>query len=269
MALREGFKHGIASQPPKQQDRKDGYTTQGTRLAFRKNRGISVRQIFAVLLLTLLASCSAKAQVGAFQTDCNLGGKQSNGAYQFVATCAGRAPSPNGQFAIVQKAYTDNQPPIELQDAHGRTLTRLKSLSDDMPLVVSWSPDSQWFYVNHHVGSFMDTLQIFEIVGRSAVERPTLVKSAVKIAAKRYPCLRSEMIRPNGVRWTRDSSKIVMVTISASYACGPELRRRPGTWRPLWMIGNVRSGDVDAASIRVQADGKSFQAPKDGPYSQQ
>jgi hypothetical protein len=220
----------------------------------------------AWLLFLLTAVPAARAQVGALQTDCELGGDQGDGRIQFVATCAGRAPSPDGRFAIVQQSYDDPQPPIELQDSTGRTLAKLPSLSDDMPFSVAWAPNSRWFFVNHHVGSFMDHLQLFEMVGLSAVERPALALSASRIAARRYPCLEPGWVHPNGVRWTRDSRRIVLFTTSAPYACA-ELHKRPGRSRDLWMIGDVRSGLVDTRSIRVQPDDQPLQVPHDGAYS--
>ncbi len=221
------------------------------------------RTLCAVVLWLLVAP-AAHAQVGGLQTDCGLSGKQGDGRYQFVATCAERAPSPDARFAVVQRAYDDEQPPIELQDARGRVLTTLSSLSDDMPFSVSWSPNSRWFFVNHHVGSFMDVLQVFEIVGQTAVERPALARSAVRTATSRYPCLPPEQVLPNGARWTRDGRGIVLVTISRPDAC--EVFGRPGRWHSLWMIGDVGSGVISPASIRVQADDKPLGMPRDGPY---
>lgn len=220
-----------------------------------------------ILLLALAFHASdGNAQVGALQTDCRLGGVQRDGSYQFVATCAGRSRSPDGRFAVVQRAYRDTQPTIELQDGRGNTLAKLRSLSDDMPFSVSWSPNSGWFYVNHHVGSFMDTLQVFQIVGRTAVERPALGNSAVRVATARYPCLPPSMVLPNGSRWSRDSRHIILVTVSAPYAC-KEFGRHPGTFHSLWMIGDVGTGRIDKSSIRVQSDSQPFREPRGGPYS--
>lgn len=218
-------------------------------------------------VIFLCAAAPAGSQVGALQTDCRLGGAQDDGGYQFVATCVGRARSPDGRFVIVQRAYRERQPPIELQDARGRTLARLRGLSNDMPFSVMWAPNSRLFFVNHHVGSFMARLRVFEIAGRAAVERPALGNSAVRIAGRRYPCVPPGWFVPTGVRWARDSRRIVLVTISAAYACHPDFRARPGEWWPLWMIGDVRTGLVESRSIRVQADDQSLQMPRDGPYS--
>lgn len=225
-----------------------------------------MRLRLGLLLLLLVPMSGAKAQVGALQTDCKLGGKQNDGSYQFVATCAGLSRAPNGKFTVVQEPYRDTQPPIELRDSRGRTLAKLRSLSDDMPFSVSWAPNSRWFFVNHHVGSFMDVLQVFEIVGRSALERPALVKSAVRVATGRYPCLPPNMVLPNGARWTRDSRKIILVTISAPYAC-TEFGRRPGSWHSLWMIGEAASGRIAPGSVRVQPDDKPLRMPREAAYS--
>lgn len=217
-----------------------------------------MRLLIALLLLTPLP---AVAQVGALQTDCALGGDQASG-FQFVATCAGRAPSPDGRLAIVQRAYDETQPPIELQDGDGKTLATLPSLSDDMPFSVHWAPDSRWFFVNHHVGSFMDVLQIFEIKGETAIERPALVDAAAALAARRYPCLPAEAVLPNGARWTRDGRSVVLVTISRSDACS-ESSLGPGEWHPLWMIGDARTGRIDPASVRVAQGDAMLVEPRD------
>ncbi len=218
---------------------------------------------FAALIT---AATAAKAQVGALQTDCRLGGAQRNGSYQFVATCSGRSASPDGRFAVVQKAYSDNQPTIELQYGLGRVLRRLRSLSDDMPFSVFWAPNSRWFFVNHHVGSFMDTLQVFQILGGGAVERKALPNAAASIAATRYPCLYPRMVNPNGFKWSRDSERIVMFTVSRTDAC-TDFARRPGNWHSLWMIGEVKTGQIERTSIRVQRDDRPFEMPNKGPFS--
>lgn len=135
-----------------------------------------------------------------------------------------------------------------------------------MPFEAFWAPNSQWFFVNHHIGSFMDRLQVFQIVGHAVVERFALPKAAARVAAKRYPCLYRSMVNPNGVRWANDSRRIVIFTISRTDAC-TDFARRPGNWHPLWMIGDVQSGQIEPASIRVQSDDKPFTMPLQGPYS--
>lgn len=212
-------------------------------------------------------SSGLDAQIGAFETNCKFGGRNSSESYQFIATCAGRASSPNRMFAIVQRAYSEHQPPIEFQDRRGRVLAKLQSLSDDMPFTVYWAPNSRWFFVNHHVGSFMDRLQLFEVVGKTAVERKKLGETAVRVATRRYPCLPPEMVYPNGVTWSSDSRRIVIVTVSAPYAC-KEFGRVPGTFKSLWMIGDVNTGRVLPGTTIPQADDKPFALPARRPFQE-
>ena len=212
-------------------------------------------------------SSDLDAQIGAFETNCKFGGRNSSESYQFIATCAGRASSPNRMFAVVQRTYSEQQPPIEFQDRHGRVLAKLQSLSDDMPFTVSCAPDSQWFFVNYHVGSFMDRLQLFEIVGKTVVERKKLSEAAVRIATRRYPCLPPEMVLPNGVKWSSDSRRIAIVTVSAPYAC-KEFGRVPGTFKSLWMIGDVKTERVLPGTTIAQADDKPFALPARKPFQE-
>ena len=205
-------------------------------------------------------------QATAFYTDCrSVGGRIATG-YQFIATCAGRSWSPDRRYSIVQRAYENEQPPIEVRDARGRTIATLKSLGDDMPFRVFWSRDSRWFFVNHHVGSFMDEMQLFEITGGSVVERGTLVRSAVRAAVGRFPCLPPRGVLPNGARWLPDGRRIVLVTISRPDACA-DSARRPRVWKPLWMIGDARTGRIDQRSVRIARGDGELQEPRDGPYA--
>ncbi|WP_243403021.1 MULTISPECIES: hypothetical protein [Bacteria] len=208
---------------------------------------------------------STSAQIGALTTDCKASGfNRSKTAYQFVATCPGRAPSPDGRLAIVQHAYRDRQPPIELQDAKGKTLAHLATLADDMPFAVLWSRDGRWLAVNHHVGSFMDELQLFEIVGRQIVRRRALVTAAKRQAVTRYRCLRPDSVLPSAVRWSKDSRHLMVVTISSPYACSENAKA--GDWWPLWMIGDVATGRIDAKSVKVDKAEGALHEPRDPLY---
>lgn len=207
----------------------------------------------------------ASAQVGALTTDCKAGGfNRQHTVYQFVATCPGRAPSPDGRLAVVQHAYRDRQPPIELQDARGKTLARLTTLSDDMPFAVLWSPDGRWLAVNHHAGSFMDELRLFEVVRQRIVERRTLVIAAKRQAVSRYRCLKPDAVLPSAMRWSKDSRHLVIVTISSPYACSENAKA--GDWWPLWMIGDAVTGRVDTNSVRADKAEGALQEPRDPLY---
>ena len=112
----------------------------------------------------------------------------------------------------------------------------------------------------------MDTLQVFEIIGSGAVERKALPKEAASVAATRYPCLYPRMVNPNGFKWSRDSQRIVMFTVSRTDAC-TDFARQLGNWHSLWRIGDVKTGQIDRTSIRVQPDDRPFKMPNNGPYS--
>ncbi|MBJ6122307.1 hypothetical protein JAO74_10945 [Sphingomonas sp. BT553] len=217
-------------------------------------------------LATLCGSKVAEAvQIGALSTDCKASGfDRGHRAYQFVATCAGRAMSPDGRYAIVQRAYRDHQPPIELQTAGGRVVARLPELSDDMPFVVLWSPDSRRIAVNHHVGSFMDDLRLFEIVGNKVVPRSALIVAAKHLAVQRFRCLSPGAVLPNAARWSADGHRLMIVTVSSLYACSDTAKA--GDWWPLWMIGDVRTGRIDPASIRIDKADGPLREPRDTLY---
>ena len=222
----------------------------------------------SAVLAVAPARSEVPPQATAFNTDCSSVGGSIKQGYQFIATCAGRTYSPDRRYSIVQRAYDDKQPAIQVQDAHGRTIATLKSLRDDMPFRVFWAPDSRWFFVNHHVGSFMDEMQLFEIAGRSVIERRLLVQSAIRAATRRFPCLPPRGVLPNGSRWMPDGRSIVMVTISRPTACSES--GRPGSWKPLWMMGDARTGRIDRSSVRVARiarDSGELREPRDGVYA--
>lgn len=209
-------------------------------------------------------------QVGALDTDCGHGGA-GDGDYQFVGTCAGRAVSPDRRFAVVQRAYRDKQPPIELQDARGRTLATLPSLSDDMPFVLFWAPDARRFFVNHYQGSGLDRLRLFELIGRRAIERPALMTAVARTMIALYPCLaRPGKVDASGWRWSRDGRRIALVAYARPDAClvdvGRNRTRSTGRWQSTWMIADATTKRIDRASIRVRKGGVG-PMPKDGPYA--
>lgn len=219
-----------------------------------------------VALAAMPARSGTSPQATALDANCaDVGGDVKHG-YQFIVTCAGRSYSPDRRYSIVQRAYNERQPQIEVRDARGRTIATLKSLSDDMPFRVFWSRDSRWFFVNHHVGSFMDVMQLFEIVGGSVVERDALVRSAVRTATRRFPCLPSRGVLPNGGRWLPDGRRIVLVTISRPGACADSTRHRRD-WKPLWMIGDARTGRIDPQSVRIARGDGELREPRNGPYA--
>lgn len=231
---------------------------------------------FAALLLAILIAPlgPATAQVGALQTDCNLGGAGPIG-YQFVSTCAGRATSPDKRFAIVQHAYTARQSPIELQDARGRVVTKLPQLTDDMPFAVIWSPRPNWFLVNHHVGSFMDRPEVYEIKAGRVLRHQGITHEARKQAIRISPCLRNvdpDFVMGDAIGWSRDGKRIAWYFETNIDACmGPRetgpvpLKDR---WKAFWMISDAATGAIVTGSIRIIPDDASDYFPGDKLYAE-
>ena len=207
---------------------------------------------------------------GALDTNCShvaegLGGP----GYQFIATCPGRSKSPDGRFAVVQEAGEEGG--VFLSDSAGRVLDDIASLADDMPFVVYWSPRSDWFFANHYLGSSLERLRVFEIVNRTAIERSAVFAEATREMVRRYRCLgRHANVVASGWRWSRDGRRIAMIVHARPDACGESDSQgywRPGPdWHPLWMIGDVATGRIDPASVRVRRGGVG-PMPKDGPYA--
>lgn len=207
---------------------------------------------------------------GALDTDCShvadgLGGS----GYQFIATCPGRAVAPDARWAVVQREGEGGG--IILVSEGERLLDEIPALTDAMPFVLYWSPDSTWFFANHYQGSSMERLRVFEIVNRTVVERSAVYAAAIRTAVARYPCLgRGAAVYASGWRWSRDGRRIAMTVYARPDACHVETR--PGVWEPagrwevLWMIGDAETGRIDPASVRVRQDGVGAM-PADGPYA--
>jgi hypothetical protein len=204
----------------------------------------------------------------ALRLDCSQGGRQADGGFQFLPPCEGRAASPDGAFAVAIGRKGDGG--VRLVDARGRLLDDIRSLDDAMPFVVFWAPNSRWFFANPYLGSGLERLRVFEIVNRSAIERSAVFAEATRVMVHHYPCLAIHArLVASGRRWSRDGRRIALVAYARPDACHVEVR--PGLWRPagnwesLWMIGDVPTGRIDPASVRVRKNAGPF--PKDGPYA--
>jgi len=231
-------------------------------------------RLVVLLFLSLMASY-ASAQVGALQTECKLGGPIGKRGYQFVATCAGRAVSPDGRFAIVQHAYTTIQRPIELQEAHGRVIAKIQALTDDMPFAVFWSPNSRWFAVNHHVGSFQERPEIYEITGTRVIAHGGIRREARRKAIRISPCLHKvkwDFVHGDVIGWSRDGRKVAWYFETDTDACmGPrELGPVPKSeqWKAFWMITDAATGAIVPGSIRIIPDDRSDYYPPDKLYAE-
>lgn len=234
-----------------------------------------MRAAYFIFFVALLGSAPAAAQVGALQTDCKLGGPQDRRSYQFVATCAGRAPSPDRRFSIVQRAYTADQPPIELQDRHGRTITRIGQLRDDMPFAVLWAPNSQWFLVSHHVGSFMDRPEVYQISNRRVISRDRFRLIGQQLAQKIFPCLprsKADWARGAVQGWSKDGRRVAWAFITQTDMCSPEYGGKSVSyeknWKPVWMISEIPSGRVIPGSVHIDNSRSGLTLPRDHRYDE-
>jgi hypothetical protein len=208
---------------------------------------------------------------GALDIDCShVGHGLGSSGYQFIDTCAGRSVAPNRRWALVQRAG-DNAT-VTLTNAKGLILDEIPNLSDGMPFVIMWSPRSNWFFANHYLGSDLDRLQIFEIVSRTVIERSDIFADATRMMVKRYPCLaRNAMVVASGWKWSKNGQRIAMIVYARSDACWIEESdgrgHHAGHWDDVWMIGDIRTGKIDPASVRIRANGTaSF--PTTGPYAE-
>lgn len=210
---------------------------------------------------------------GALDSNCShTAGGLGGPGYQFIVTCAGEARSPNRRYSVRLKADPKDEGAVPtLNDSAGRELDELRVLADGMPFIVVWSPRSDWFFVNHYLGSDQERLRVFQVINRTAVERSAIFAEATRIMVERYPCLaRSATVVASGWRWSRDGRRIALVAYARPDACQVERPRGQwvsgGRWEVLWMIGDVETGRIDPASVRIRKNGVG-PMPKDGPYA--
>jgi hypothetical protein len=151
---------------------------------------------------------------------------------------------------------------VDLVGADGRILDDMPDLLDRLSANVVWSPRSDWFYVNHSPGTGMERLRVFQVVNNIVVERSSVFAEAARVMVSRYPCLsRGASVLASGRRWSRDGKSIALVAYARRDACSAG-----GEWQALWMIGDVETGRIDPASVRVRSGGIA-PMPEDGAYA--
>lgn len=205
----------------------------------------------------------------ALVVDCDGVGRDPGAtAYTFRPPCAGRSIAPNGRWGVEVIAGTGA---VRLAGPNGVTIDDIPNLTDGMPFVLEWSSRPDWFFVNHALGRGEERLRVFQIVNRSVVERSALFAEASREMVRRYPCLgRNGAVRASGRRWSGDGRSVALVAYAPTDAC---LVRGAagdfaieGAWEPLWMIGEVETGQIDPASVRARAGGIA-DLPPDGAYA--
>ena len=212
----------------------------------------------------------------ALDSECNHSGPNPDGSVQFITTCPQTARSPDGHWKLVQTnaAGDDEAYQVYIVDAAGRTVGNVTGLNDGMPFVLYWSPRSDWFAVSHHVGSFLDQPEIFEISGTKVRRRDELRQAGAMEVRRRYPCLpEGDAWLTGGVMsWSKDGRSIAWYFTTRPDTCYedkplPWTNRKPG-WESLLLISNVETGAVATNSVRVLNDETLFvnlRLPTDGP----
>lgn len=163
-------------------------------------------------------------------------------------------------------------PFVMLEGPKGEELDSLPNLTNAMPFVLFWSPQSDWFFANHYEGSSLERLKVFQIVSRTAIEQSDVYADAVRQAIERYPCLgRRAAVHASGWKWSRNGRRIAMTVYARPDACLVDDRPRgsshhAGNWEVLWMIGDVETGKIDPTSIRIRENGTA-PFPTTGPYA--
>jgi hypothetical protein len=243
--------------------------------------------IIGVVLTLTAPACSrgadqptktdARAAPLALETNCQHAGSQRDGTVQFIPTCPERAVRPDKRWTLVQteavgKAETYR---VYIADQLGKSIGDVSGLSDYMPFMLYWSPRPNWFAVSHHVGSFLDQPEVYEITPLGPIRRDAFRMKASDEIRRRYPCLGSgvDWLQGGIIRWSPDGRRIAWFFTTSLYACGPDrpdaFNSGPG-WESLMLVSDAETGEIVPESIRLLSD-KDFpelRLPNDGPYAE-
>lgn len=249
------------------------------------------RQTMLAILLLIGACSDAKgldqqkvAQVHfagtAFEDDCASARPNKDGTVQFMVPCPESAMSPDGKWRLVQtKAVGENEVyRVYVAGAGGKELGEVPGLNDGMPFVLWWSPRKDWFAVQHHIGSFMDVPEIFQITAGGVIERDQFAHAAQAKAHEMYPCLppdRKDIWLAGSIfSLSRSGDRLAWAFTTRPDACAPpgyvgSLDKPEWRWHSFLMISNLDTGKIVPGSVRVLDDDKPFadeKLPRDGPY---
>jgi hypothetical protein len=182
-----------------------------------------------------------------------------HGGYRFLPACYGHAPSFDGAYLVVKNAGRLTGVGL-VRGGSGESLDDLGVLDDGAPFVVFWSPAGYRFFANQQRDQGMERLRLFEVRDDRIVSTPALADAASAVLRKARPCLGAEDVMISGVRWGRDGRRVVLLAYGWREACGGS-----GSWRRLWMIGDVVTGRIDPGSVRPHRARRPL--PSDGPYA--
>jgi hypothetical protein len=182
----------------------------------------------------------------------------SHGGYRFLPRCHGQAPSFDGHYYVVKNAGIGTGVGL-VRGGSGESLADLATLDAGAPFTLFWSPTEHRFFANQREPGSPERFHLFAVERDRPVGSDALSIAATEILRARRACLTAADIAVSGIRWSSDGRRIALLVYARREACGGT-----GNWRPLWMIGDARTGRIDTGSLRVRHGRAPL--PADGPY---
>jgi hypothetical protein len=238
-----------------------------------------------VLSLVGLTASGHQDEVTGLRDGCGAPSGHIVGGFDFSPGCVANMVSPDGRWRWVQTEFsgTDERYSVSIVDNAGVSRGEVADLADGMPYTLLWSPRPNWFFVNHHRGSFMRQPRVFEITTQGVKEHHAFLLAGQRQAIRSNPCLGDGSFEANwgrprqpywasgeAYRWSSDGRRLLWQFQTRIDACVERDETGPidpdDQWNPVWMISDVETGVVDPASVRVIRDGDNA-FPTDGPYA--
>lgn len=193
------------------------------------------------------------------ETGCGGARRVIHGGYRLLPRCHGQAPSFDRRYYVVKNAGIGTGVGL-VRGGSGESLADLAALDSGFPFVVFWSPADHRFFANQQRAHAREAFRLFAVRDDRVIEMPALGQAARGILLARRPCLARDDVAVSGIRWSGDGRRIALLAYARPEACGGM-----GNWRPIWMIGDTRTGGIDPESIRVRQGRAPL--PADGPYA--
>jgi WD40 repeat protein len=188
-----------------------------------------------------------------FAQDCALSGTTawSKEVRNVIADCDNRFPSPNGKLLL----RIDSNGNVRLSEVASGSELQGQALKVEPPAMVSWSPNSDAFFVNDGEGSGMSsTFRLFRVRGNQVVEDRRIERGPVALYRRQTKC-GSAAADPNvwGIGWSPDGARFhLLVQATVNAPCG-----EPGSF--VGMTMRLADGIV-LARFSEQATKRKFRA---------
>lgn len=215
------------------------------------------------------------AATGAIDGDCGHSGKNPNGTFQFMAPCPTSFASPDGRWSLSMGEETDQGAPVTLLKGDGSKFASIPQLSDDMPFQVLWSPRPNWFLVSHHVGSFMDRPEVYEITEHGVVSHDEFRRQGLRLAQRHFPCLpqqRGDWANGVTIGLSRDGRRLAWVFVTRTDMCSEEWGGKTvpidRNWKNILMISDVVTGEIVPGSVHLIESLDKIELPRDAMYAE-